>query len=273
MKILKCLAVPLLLVAPSVFVSAQSPLTEAPSEETSVFEGTKDPLGGHEWFTGTPSGTESPSETGSEGLSANETPSNSVSPSGSDAPSETEGPSDEASSTYPPTEELSFHDSYNDDYDWFTEAPTEDTDARGEFNGSLWDAAPLSFGCTSATPILTVPTLAVGDTRNTQRYATQSCGGARGHDSPGVWYSVTGTGGRLVASSCNSNIRTYDTQISVWTDRNRFADRCTALQCVTGNDDACSVGSSVTWEARAGQDYYIFVCKYHCAFSNAVPET
>ena len=266
MTILRFSAFLLLLVAPAVFVSAQIPSTEAPSDVR-----TQDPLGTHDFLTHTPTGTGSPSETSSEELTATEAHSNTESPSDSDAPSKTEGPSDEASNTYSPTEEASFQDTHYNDYDWFTEAPTEDTDERDRFNGSLWDAAPISFGCASAIPLLTIPTFADGDTRNTQEYGTRGCGRAEGQDSPGVWYSVTGTGGRLVASLCNSNFRSFDTQISVWTDTNRLVERCTNLQCVTGNDDACNLGSRVTWETRAGQEYYIFICKYACALANAIP--
>ena len=129
-------------------------------------------------------------------------------------------------------------------------------------DGSLQDAAPQSFGCLSAIPLLTITSVTTGDTRRAQKYVGRSCGGSRPHDSPGLWYAVVGTGAPMVASVCNSSVRNFDTQISVWTDAIDLSDKCSYLQCVTGNDDSCGLGSRGTWNSRAGQDYYIFVCEY-----------
>ncbi|MBL0063379.1 MAG: hypothetical protein IPP40_18315 [bacterium] len=45
----------------------------------------------------------------------------------------------------------------------------------------------------------------------------------------------------------------YDTKINIYTGD------CTAPICVTGNDDACGLQSSVSWCSVAGQVYFILV--------------
>ncbi|CAB9529934.1 CHU large protein [Seminavis robusta] len=106
------------------------------------------------------------------------------------------------------------------------------------------------FGCQSATSV-SIPSTLTGDTSTAMTFSSQSCGSARNHNSPGVWYSVTGTGNSIVASLCNT--AGGDTQLSVWTGS------CSNLQCVVGNDDHCSVRSQVTFPTTLGQTYYIYV--------------
>lgn len=73
---------------------------------------------------------------------------------------------------------------------------------------------------------------------------------------PGVWYTVTGTGNTMTATTC-SLATTYDTQISV------YCGTCTCFVCVDGNDDdAACLGptqSTVSWCTNAGDTYYIYV--------------
>lgn len=78
----------------------------------------------------------------------------------------------------------------------------------------------------------------------------------------GVWYTITGTGGAITLSTCNT-ATLFDTQISV------FTGACTALTCVAGNnnDSACNQGgaypagrkSTVTFNSTFGTVYRIMV--------------
>lgn len=70
--------------------------------------------------------------------------------------------------------------------------------------------------------------------------------------SPGVWYSVIGTGNSMTASLCNGNTA-YDSKMSV------FCPDCVAPVCVDGNDDFCGLQSEVSWCSALGQTYLILV--------------
>jgi len=64
----------------------------------------------------------------------------------------------------------------------------------------------------------------------------------------GRWYEVTGaTAGQTVTlTTCGQ--ATYDTKISVWDDKDNTAT------CITGNDDACGVQSTVTYTSDGTPD-------------------
>lgn len=72
--------------------------------------------------------------------------------------------------------------------------------------------------------------------------------------SPGVWYSVVGTGGTMSASLCGAP---YDSKIGV------FEGPCGALNCVVGEDDDFTVcggnDPSVEWASTLGVTYYVYV--------------
>jgi hypothetical protein len=78
---------------------------------------------------------------------------------------------------------------------------------------------------------------------------------------PGVWYTVTGTGNTMTASTCRDGDQStgnadYDTKINVY-----CAD-CENPICVTGRDDTagCSYAStSVSWPSQSGARYLILV--------------
>ena len=87
-----------------------------------------------------------------------------------------------------------------------------------------------------------------------------------GSTEPGLWYTVTGTGGNINITTCNPGTD-YDTKLSVW------SGTCGALNCVTGNDDqsgsfdaACDVigigfnrGSTVDFCTELGTTYYVYL--------------
>lgn len=97
--------------------------------------------------------------------------------------------------------------------------------------------------------------LSVGDTDTGNTLTADddnppTCGGAGDGSGGGVWYVVTGTGLDITAATCGSG---FDTQIAV------YEGSCAALSCVAGNDDACGLQSSVTWNSLAGVPYYIYI--------------
>jgi hypothetical protein len=77
---------------------------------------------------------------------------------------------------------------------------------------------------------------------------------------PTVWYTVLGTGGDLMASSCDIQTA-FDTQISV------FSGPCSSLICVGGNDDSvkqeCGLTSEFTWKTEPFEIYRIAVRYYY----------
>jgi hypothetical protein len=84
------------------------------------------------------------------------------------------------------------------------------------------------------------------------------CGGVVRSGS--VWYSVMGTGAKMVASTCFEATE-QDTQIAVYSGHD-----CNRLICVGGNDDVAGMGcpnkpfaSRVVWESTPGILYYILV--------------
>jgi hypothetical protein len=72
-------------------------------------------------------------------------------------------------------------------------------------------------------------------------------------ETPGVWYSVLGTGGSLLASTCNPRT-TFDTQVSV------FTGNCPdSLVCVASDDNSCGMQGSAAWVSELNTNYYILV--------------
>ncbi len=75
---------------------------------------------------------------------------------------------------------------------------------------------------------------------------------------PGVWYTVTGTGNTMSASTClGGGNAGFDSKISV------FCDDCEDLKCVAGNDDDSACGfaftSTASWTSQPGAKYRILV--------------
>ena len=100
-----------------------------------------------------------------------------------------------------------------------------------------------------------------GSTEGGERYESGRCFGVEA-SGPGVWFTVQGTGGTMVASTCHPGTA-LDTKISVY-----GGSTCAGLECVTANDDAnfnrmsCpmnTLASIVTWESKIGTNYYIMV--------------
>ena len=114
---------------------------------------------------------------------------------------------------------------------------------------------PENDDCLNAIPIA-VPSFTSGTTINANIDSTfPFC--VTSITSPGVWYSVMGTGTTITATTC-TNLFGYDTKISV------YCGSCETPTCVTGNDDNCDDGASgllsrVSWCSQVGAEYLILV--------------
>ncbi len=95
-----------------------------------------------------------------------------------------------------------------------------------------------------------LPSITAGTTIGATTDDAPFCGSAI--TSPGVWYSVIGTGHTLSADTCNGNT-TYDSILTV------YCGSCPELVCVGANDDFCESQSKISWCSEAGRTYFILV--------------
>ncbi|MHC4413828.1 MAG: nidogen-like domain-containing protein [Planctomycetota bacterium] len=115
---------------------------------------------------------------------------------------------------------------------------------------------PENDFCENAIGPLAVPSVTDGTTAQaTEDDDAPFCG--TGITSPGVWYTVIGTGTTMTAKTCGP-LFDYDTKISV------YCGPCDDLVCIDGNDDNCPDGASgllstVQWCSQAGALYRILV--------------
>lgn len=122
-------------------------------------------------------------------------------------------------------------------------------------NANMADGAPSNDDICDATPVA-VPSVTSGSTTSATFDGVGTCGTS--NTTNGVWYSVSGTGNEIRASTCPGfgGSGNYDTKISV------FCLDCEQPTCVTGNDDNCSgdfLKSTVTWCSQAGATYLVLV--------------
>jgi len=76
----------------------------------------------------------------------------------------------------------------------------------------------------------------------------------------GVWVSVIGTGGKLVASTCDSHTG-YDTVLELYDSCPDASKDFNREHCYMVNDDnpACGRSSEIEWQSTSGRYYWIFV--------------
>lgn len=118
-------------------------------------------------------------------------------------------------------------------------------------------APPANDSCETAEAIASLPASVTFDNSFATDDIAVPCGVSSG-PFKNVWYSVTGTGNTMTASTCNAGSVVTDTKISV------FCGDCLNLTCVNGNDDDCPSGgqifhSTVDWCSQAGATYFITV--------------
>ena len=113
---------------------------------------------------------------------------------------------------------------------------------------------PTNDLCADAIGPLAVPSTTAGTTAlaTIDSGFPAPCGAGDSITSPGVWYTVLGTGNTMTASLCNG-ATAFDSKLSV------FCRGCAAAICVTGIDDFCGLQSEVSWCSQAGSEYLILV--------------
>lgn len=108
---------------------------------------------------------------------------------------------------------------------------------------------PANDQCENAIPVA-VPSVTQGTTIGaTLDSSFQTCGVPV--TSPGVWYSVVGTGNTMTASLCDGT--DYDSRLSV------YCQSCTEPTCVVGDEDGCDLQSIVSWCSQPDAVYLILV--------------
>lgn len=114
---------------------------------------------------------------------------------------------------------------------------------------------PANDECDNATQVF-CGEVALGTTLGATLDGAPDCGTTV--NSPGVWYSFTGTGDNITVSTCNN--ANFDTKISIYTDG------CGFFTCVGGNDDGAGcIGntSEVSFNSSLGNQYLILVHGYN----------
>ncbi|MCX5690239.1 MAG: hypothetical protein NTV94_10745 [Planctomycetota bacterium] len=81
-----------------------------------------------------------------------------------------------------------------------------------------------------------------------------NCFGQGSPLSPGVWYSVAGTGNRMTARTCLTR-SSFDTVIHVYCAEGG----CAGLSCVAASNDDCGRFSSASWCSELGATYLVLV--------------
>lgn len=119
--------------------------------------------------------------------------------------------------------------------------------AQGNGNLTISCAPDL---CQNAQAV-TVGSVIDGSTSNTSLNDSAPNCGTGFVDSPGVWYTVTGTGELMSATLQSSG--GFDSRLSV------FDGTCTSLQCLGDDDQNPGVAEVVSWCSQVGVPYLIFV--------------
>lgn len=113
-------------------------------------------------------------------------------------------------------------------------------------------AQPSNDDCANAV-FITLGSSITGTTVDAHPSGSPQCVVSNG--SKDVWYTFTGVSGIVKANTCAA--ASFDTKLSV------YSGACGNLQCVFGNDDACSDRSEVVLSAQPGTVYYILVHAYN----------
>jgi hypothetical protein len=107
--------------------------------------------------------------------------------------------------------------------------------------------------CVDATRVSLSPNVLTGTTKNSTDDEVTTCMDVV-QTGYGVWYTVVGSGDRIIASTCTKTSQDFDTKISVFTGTN-----CGSLTCVVGDDNGCGLQSRAVWRGQPNVTYYILV--------------
>jgi hypothetical protein len=145
------------------------------------------------------------------------------------------------------------------EFTWITEVGSPyflvvhggDAEQSGDF---LLDvhSPPANNLCTTAFDVPADGSVQAGTTIGACRGGTNQCG--VNVEAAGVWYSVQGTGNRMVASTCNTkNNNNFVLQTFVLTGS------CDDLECVIFDKEVCGAQSAVSWLSDRDTVYNLFV--------------
>lgn len=132
-------------------------------------------------------------------------------------------------------------------------------------NGTPCPPPPLNDDCANAIPV-DIPSSNSGTTLAASFDDAPTC--YTFVSAPGVWYSLTGTGNQITASTC-ADYTDFNTQINI------YSGSCGQFICVAGNDNNCGIGggihpynSTATFCSEVGEVYYILVQGFYNDMGN-----
>ena len=131
------------------------------------------------------------------------------------------------------------------------------------------DVLPINDDCVSAIevfPTLTMDTTVVGSNANAN-WEGLSCASTTGGT---VWYSVTGTGARFLASTCTPETTFAATLVLINRDCDGAGDVCLDYQW--GDSNSCddgTIGAQMEWFTENGKEYLVAVAGYSQSDSGA----
>ena len=111
--------------------------------------------------------------------------------------------------------------------------------------------------CLGAIPIESGTFVSGSTLEATFDLTTPSCGNI---EQPGVWYTVQGTGGPMLASTCFDET-TFSSEISIYTGScgDASGESEPTLECVLASPQYCNEKASVFWDSTEDETYYVFV--------------
>lgn len=112
---------------------------------------------------------------------------------------------------------------------------------------------PENDECWSATPLAMPYSSVSGTTIGATLDPFAPCPNPQ--TSPGVWYSVVGTGHPIIVSMCG--LANWDARMTVF-----CGEDCGNLICVDDVDDACDLQPEVIWCSEFGREYLILIHGY-----------
>jgi hypothetical protein len=134
-------------------------------------------------------------------------------------------------------------------------APQFDTPSEGEFSLSVSSSPEGSCqGATSIVPSASgqLPVIIVGGLLG-GTFSIDPCNPELQTRTGERWYTVTGTGKYLVASTCHSPSK-FEARLAVYT-----GPQCDVLTCISADDDDCGNGNQISWFAEEGTNYFLLV--------------
>jgi hypothetical protein len=136
-----------------------------------------------------------------------------------------------------------------------TGAPQFETASEGEFSLSVSTSPEGS--CQGATAIVPsaygqLPVINVGELLG-GTFSIDPCNPDLQTRTGERWYTVTGTGKYLVASTCHQ-LSNFEARLAVYTGQ-----QCDVLTCISADDDDCGNGNELSWFAEEDTNYFLLV--------------